>query len=549
MSGRVWIRVSVVLGALVLLLWAILFAPWESDTRASEAGGRSLSGMAVDDAAQSERVSSVGRTPAQPAVNRRRAVPDAPRGPGLLELRIEREDGSPARGEVRWVVSREPPVTANELRAGPGAPFGGDTQHAVHQGTASIRVPAGCWTWLEVTASGSRPLCAYERVPPFSGTLEKQIRLSASTRGIHVFVLESDFASPAKEQTVRLYSRSMKTGGPPTLLRSESTDGLGYVRFRSLEPGAFLACAPGAKPGDRPPRCWAFVMPANMSASEVVCTLVAAEPKVQVRLDVDAVFETTGRDAPKLFLRRLDDLAGGLHPMPGVLTAGKQEVVIGVPPGQYGVEVLPLGQLEVVLEDQVLQVPRTGSPRFKVGLAGRKDRIDVELVGISRKDLPVTVTPRPIGKLLNTGEELMFCGPYRWPRTIERIAAPSGDAFVVVSGRNRRFWISDKAVRFTGPRTRVNLVPATMVNVSSSRQPKAQAKAIVAVHTRLGDDALLLKPMLFSVDGVDKLMFTGSIVVPEGDVRLEYEPDETSGKTWSRKIHAKGSVTSVRIDA
>jgi len=29
MSGRVWIRVSVVLGALVLLLWAILFAPWE----------------------------------------------------------------------------------------------------------------------------------------------------------------------------------------------------------------------------------------------------------------------------------------------------------------------------------------------------------------------------------------------------------------------------------------------------------------------------------------------------------------------------------------
>lgn len=296
------------------------------------------------------------------------------------------------------------------------------------------------------------------------------------------------------------------------------------------------------------PHCLALVMPPGMPGPEQACTLVVAEARMGIRLKVSAVFEKGRGPGPRLFLRSWDDPRRPVYPVPGQLRVGDQELTVQVPVGDYGAAVLPLGRFKVFPEEQVLRARPGREVPFEIQVVAKTRRTEVKLLGLSSRDLPVTVSPRPTGELLTGAQQMLFCGPYRWPTATQRIHAPSGPVILVVFSR-KKSWISDRVVNFTRNEESVRLLRASRVFVRwYSNRPLQGEEAIVTVQSRLGDEEVLLKPALLQLAGLTRGVLSGSVVVPQGRVKLDCTLGRSGARAWVRVITAKGPVAGVTID-
>ena len=102
----------------------------------------------------------------------------------VLELRILKEDGKPAKGTVFWTTSQAPIVSSSQMAPEQGQQLPANVQTVSHTGSARLEIPAGHWTWLRVTDHGADHFttCAYARIKPFAGQHTRLFRLSPGVR-------------------------------------------------------------------------------------------------------------------------------------------------------------------------------------------------------------------------------------------------------------------------------------------------------------------------------------------------------------------------------
>ncbi|MFQ5507547.1 MAG: hypothetical protein ACE5F1_22515, partial [Planctomycetota bacterium] len=337
--------------------------------------------------------------------------PEVAQAPGLLHLRVLDANGAPARGNLHWTTSATPPQTSSMLAPESAYSLPPEASSMEHGGSADLTIPPGHWTWLRATGAGF--VSAYERLQPFAGEKELVVKLSPSTRGLHVFLLESDLARAAAHREVMVYHSDIRTGGPPAVVGRQETDAWGYARFRGLEPGGFLVCAPGTKPGAPPPHTARVILPAGMPTTEMPVTVVVPEKTYEIELKVTASFSKgLGPMAPKLYLKRLYRRMGQLFPAAGVVSKRTQVEKLRVPEGLYELGVQPLGSMRILSGPRAIDVKPGGERSFELLLEQNEVETEVTLHGLP--EYPVTVYPRPAEGIWDGNHDLYFCGPHRW---------------------------------------------------------------------------------------------------------------------------------------
>lgn len=469
------------------------------------------------------------------------------RGKGNLLLRILGPEGNPVSGNVYWATSPQAPVTSSLMAPEHGYPLpGSGVMQQPHEGSASLPIPPGHWTWLRVTGNRGWFASRYERVAPFAGPQELAIRLTPNKRGIHVFVVQDDLTTPAGRVPVRLMAATMDAPGQVKPLASGMTDELGYHHFDDLEPGSFLLLAPGADPALQMPYTQRVLLPDQVAMTEMALTLVVPRPRVSIELDVHADLAKLPQLPPKVYLKRQGDHLGELYPMQGVLVPGDQKLAFRVPIGKYEIGVLPLGRVGIDPRQTRIEV-REGGQVFSLRLTGHRPKKEIQLVGLARPDFPVTVFPRTRTPLLDDEFALMFCGPYRWHLDKQLVALPNLICDLVVTGRTG-YWLSKGAVNLAGSPLEVGLQPATQLKITWKHFPKGKGiQALLHVRTSGGVFYRVMSRRFAPEGGRMDPAFVATLIVPRGPVTLECQKEGGSAY-WRRTLRARDSRQEVHVD-
>jgi len=338
-----------------------------------------------------------GRTGAVLATEKR-AVNEVSTSDGMelvaeLEVALVDVEGEPLSGAILWEATEAALPTGWDRETS-------TRQQGIHRveaplGRARIIVPRGQALWLQARArpKGKPVLSCFQSVAPFSGKKSLQLVFSPIAKRLHIFVLENDLQRPAAETMLRILRSSLKVMGSPQPYRELETDAEGYAVVEGLEPGAYSILTPGAIARDRPPRAARLILPESMPHLETTVVLVNAEPSYRLRLKVEAFFPNPTVQPVGLYLLRIAERAGETYPVPGTL-GGKEEIVrknfeVRVPARRYRICMHPGGMADI----SEYEVEVRSDMSHALNLLEEQDRVEVHLVGLDRRDLPVTVFP------------------------------------------------------------------------------------------------------------------------------------------------------------
>ncbi|HHI81345.1 MAG TPA: hypothetical protein ENK02_15380 [Planctomycetes bacterium] len=518
---------SLVVGLLLLALGSWFFWP--------RAGGEGAEKNATPAEVQSpaEGLPPV-KTPQGPK-KRSSPLPKREKGETLearLAFRVLSQDAKALPGKIYWVYSAAPPKTSRLMAPEFGFDLSPGVEHRSHQGSGSLEVPPGRWTWLRVTGvQDRRVLARYALVPPFSGTKTLELRLSPTKRRIHVFLLQKDLVSPAGGEELRLFRRE---GAKTKLVQKKRTDGNGYVVFEEDRPGAFLVLAPGATLRDKAPYVGAVILTPKVNLHNIAMTLLVPEPRVRVDFAIQVGLPPNQGLPPKLFLKRLDGMLGALYPMPGILGKGMNRFSLEVPRGSYELSALPLGRIRIPRQNRILQVEQEGQ-KVELRLFAEGKKIPVTLQGLGYRDFPVSIYPRVEKPLQDDELKLMFCGPYRWRIPKNQAAFPKGVFDLLAFGRFGT-WISQRKHSSSEARMLVRLKPATLLDFTW-RGVMPRGSAMMRVRDERGVFYRILSKRLVPEGGGMFRALVGRLVVARGRVQLDLM--EGDRILWTKAFKAR----------
>ena len=532
-------RLVAFLGTICLLV--LLFVVWQA---AGSVAANGPDGGSTSETGSAKQA-ALGN-PAEPGRALREPVKTSGEA-GRLALVVRKKGGKRVAGKLYVSFTRWARRTSSLMAPEQGydLPRGRVDQRS-HDGTAEVRVPRDHWTWLRATGAG---LSGYLRIPPFSGRKKVEILLDGKSRALHVFLLESDFVSPAAHREVRVFGTSMTGGVAPTLLETVKTDALGYACIRDLKPQGFLVCAPFAKPGDLPPHVERVILTEQLPIQELPITLVIPKKLRRVQFKVSAIFEAKTGPAPKLFLEAYLR-SGARYPMPGVLRPGKQGFELKLPPGEFHVRILPVGELRVAHGSESIKVEEKDEQSFELELYENTHMVSVELLGIKKSLFPVIVYPQAKDKIVGGDPRLVYFGPYRWYENKQKVKTPDYAGRLLANDRYRSWWISSQEHRFDAGSLKVAMEAATHVQVHWHGQAIfANKGALLEVKTRFGTQFVYLQARLIrKQNGLSLPTLVGDVVVPRGKLRFTGLMGMGKSSVWTRELVADNSFQRVEVE-
>lgn len=450
---------------------------------------------------------------------------------GALHIRVRR-GAQPVMGRATWLtvtnladaMARLSPTTL------PGQEDDPRARNTAFAGDFEVAVPEGHATWLRITET--RGATVFERVPPFRERLDLDLDLTADGAVLHLQVLQADGCKAAARAEV-LARHIDLDNGQRRELGPFQVDAEGYLRL-SVAPGGWLLRTRRAAWEDRAPRtCAAVIAPGG--PQHIPAVLLEPEATADVTLMVEVDGRPEGPVAPKLVFRRMDRGGDEPWPQPGVLRAGRQEVRLQLPLGDYECTILPQRALHLA-GDAVLHVGLDPVHHvLRLEQPGRGTRL--RILGIGREQFPIRVYLAAADGLRRDAPEHDFVGPNHWHAAEETVPGHPDPVLVVVAGGHGMF-VSTNPVVVDGAPAEVEVVPATWLTVAWSGTQGGDAPAMsVWVRSGSGEWARSLGLRAEATTAAPRLVLAGDLVVPLGALEVR---GHVAGRTpWHVIGHAR----------
>jgi hypothetical protein len=323
----------------------------------------------------------------------------------------------------------------------------------------------------------------------------------------------------------------------------------GVATFMAPGPGALLLRAPGARIDEGSPHS-ARVIVMDGGPSTIAVTLIAPEPRQQVRFVVQGDGLEDPRGAGMLFVRRVAGGPSYERPMPKALQRGRHELDLELPTGTFVVDVLPTGRFQVS-GDTLFEVVETedsasadAPQRVEVAVLDRPETCSVRLVGVPIQHHPLRVYARQDGGRHVDRPDVPFLGPRRWGPAAMKTPAIPGVVRLVGIGTSECFL--SKPVELTRAEVEVPMEPASLVSVvwsgwTETDEPRGGIPANATLSVRVGSEVFLagFRPHLSVVGRVPSPTWCADLVVPRpvADPRVFLECIDEEGRTlWSDEV-------------
>ncbi len=474
-----------------------------------------------------------------------RGSSEAPR----LSLSIVDASGAAIAGSVHWHASVSPPLWPRRLAPEEDVEEAPRIRTAEHKGSVVLDLDRGAWTWLRVVGRDTtRFMARYERIAPFAGTKNLRIVLDDKQRSIHAFAVEADMQRPAAKARVTVYESDMKQPTQPVAVATQETDADGYVCFRGLAPGGFLVTLGDAKPSDRAPQTQRFVLPDGMPRQELPILLVREEARHLATVSVTQTSLQRGAIPPLLFVRGEGENAGHMMPIGSPLVETKQAFEVELAAGDWHVEVLPIG-LYRLQGDRRFTMGRGARATYELSTAAEAHTgsSTVELVGISDRDLPVSVRPRFAGEEEPADADLLFCGPLRWhSRRVENVALPTNRPCKLVVTNRGAQWISHE-LHGAGQHM-ARLEAASRFTLHHHGGATWKSPLLLLGN---GEQRIAMRPtrQLRTIRGETRPTWTATNIVPRGHWRVQIFESGMQTALWERDVDFHRPQERVVVDA
>lgn len=402
--------------------------------------------------------------------------------------------------------------------------------------TGRIAVDGACAVWLRVRPDATGAPTPLRRVMPFRGSQTMQVALSEAA-SLHVFVLDALGREPAAEAEVIV---EQGTYGGFVELRRTRTDVLGHTIIGDIPPGQVRLRTAASNADDSNP-CARIVPVAERGplAQQVVTLLM---PPIRTRVELDILVQRlppVGELPPRAFLR--EPSTGRIVPILARLREGHNMVSVEAEPGDYDVDVVPVGHLRAMVADGSVRV-REGEARSpaSVVLAMNHERTMLHLEGIATGEGPARVTLRDPEVPCAHAQDLLVLGALTWH--LPALSVPVlGSRGQVVAFTRRRAHVSLDTASITAPEVRVRLVPACVVRVRWTTFERPLRPMIVVRNA----GPVLSVPLWLRVEE-SRVVWTAEVALPEGPVRMECFDGEGSG-LWHREVVLAGVQASVDV--
>ncbi|MBI5851130.1 MAG: hypothetical protein HZB39_08895 [Planctomycetes bacterium] len=384
-------------------------------------------------------------------------------------------------------------------------------------------VEAALWVSAEWYVGGRR--IGSVTLPPSSDHQIVEVLPEPAQWSLRVRVHGAGFSGPISGATVRVRHEPVEGGGKAEE-REIRADASGIARWSGFSSGALTVTGPGYSEVSGRGGQTRIIASPYAPPQELDCVVLATDRLHRVRSTVRFDSGVTLRRA-KLFFRAMVG-RGELYPQDGELNdAGVFEV--RVPTGAYDLDVLPLGEVEVL--PKTIRV--SGDQDIAVQVRRAVPLRRIALRGIDRADWPLRVAPQVETAMVGHEPGLLFLGEQRLTSdSFETRWAEPGTRLVAIA--RQASYVTTTTIP-AGDDVIVDFVPATLLHVAWLTPPSGEEGAVTLVVRAGGLE--LSRTMGCRLVPVGQALLpaaTAECAIPRG--RVEAAAFDVSGRElWRRE--------------